>query len=607
MKKIITILCALLISTFTYAQTFTANGNVLISDNSHCYLPVSVSGLPTSMSMSFGILNSCLNITHTYTGDLKLFLISPQMDSIMLSSNNGGGGNNYTNTCFTELSPNSFISAVGVTAPFTGNFHPEYSLNLFNTASHNPNGIWKLMVKDEVAGDTGRVTSISLTFGNNPPTDPLPPPGPCGFNAVNNCFCPDGSTDCDLLPDMTASGQIIIDQHTEYPGYITLSNATPNIGWGPMEIHGVDTCFCGTTMVPCSTTVCPNGQPVKQMVMQTIYHKNGNVMTSYMRNAGTMSYHPTHGHIHVDSWADYTLREATNDPNPLNWPIVGTGTKQSFCLINLGDCTANPGLCVANNNDTLTMDSIPNAPLGNVSGCGVDQGIYVGKLDIYSQGMGGQNIQFGDICNGNYYIVSVTDPDNWFLEQDETNNAVAVPIALTDQKPLPAANFNYNINVQAGAFAGDTIAANSFWWDFGDGSPADSSNLIVAHNYSANGTYIVHFYAMNTCGTTVKTDTIVINSVGINETINNTNFFKVAPNPFNNSTNVSYLLVNGAEVNIDVYDILGSKVSTITSGYHASGNYKFEFNPTNSNLSKGTYFLKFSSNDKVSVNRIIFE
>jgi len=609
MKKIYSLIFVVYVYFSANAQSFTQNGNVHIADNAHCYLFITVSGLPTTMDTTFGITSSCVNIIHSYDGDLKLFLISPQMDSIMLSNNNGGGGDNYQNTCFAENGSNGFINSASSLAPYSGNYVPEYSLNFFNTSGHNPNGTWKLMVLDEAPGDTGRVTSLSLTFGINPPHDPLPPPGPCGFNAVNNCHCPDGSTDCDLLPDMTASGKIIIDQHTEYPGYLTMSNATPNIGWGPMEIHGVDTCFCGTTMVPCSTTVCPSGEAVKQMVKQTIYHKNGNTMTNYTRTAGTMSYHPTHGHIHVDSWANFTLREANSDPNPLNWPIVGTGTKQSFCLINLGDCTNNPGYCVANNGDTLIMDSIPNAPLGAISGCGTDQGIYAGKLDIYSQGLTGQNIQFGNICNGDYYIVSVTDPDNFFLEQDETNNAIAVPITLTDQKPLPTADFNFGMNNETVAFAGDTTHTTKFWWDFGDGSAADSINLITPHTYTNNGTYIVHFYSMNSCGTTMHTDTINIITAGVKETTtnNNTQFFKIAPNPFNQSTEISYFLINGTETNIQIFDLLGNCVETVSSGYTPAGNYKYTFNPAEMGIAKGTYILKYLSNDKVNVSRLVFE
>jgi len=43
-------------------------------------------------------------------------------------------------------------------------------------------------------------------------------------------------------------------------------------------------------------------------------------------------------------------------------------------------------------------------------------------------------------CNGRYYIVSVTDPDNNFLEISETNNHIAVPITLIRQTDCTAGN-----------------------------------------------------------------------------------------------------------------------------------------------------------------------
>ena len=105
------------------------------------------------------------------------------------------------------------------------------------------------------------------------------------------CHCPDGTEDCDLLPDMTASALIISQQHTETPGLITLSNATPNIGWGPMEIHGSNSCWCDTVNVPCNTVTCPDGSFPKQKLNQTIYHKNGNVITQPLARdlAGTFA------------------------------------------------------------------------------------------------------------------------------------------------------------------------------------------------------------------------------------------------------------------------------------------------------------------------------
>jgi hypothetical protein len=96
-----------------------------------------------------------------------------------------------------------------------------------------------------------------------------------------------------------------------------------------------------------------------------------------------MTYHPSHGHIHVDNWADFTLRSNNGDPNPRNWPIVckdflsigvkyfsAAGHKVSFCLINIGSCLEanNFGGCENNLGEEMTLDDMPNYGFGVVTG-----------------------------------------------------------------------------------------------------------------------------------------------------------------------------------------------------------------------------------------------
>lgn len=61
------------------------------------------------------------------------------------------------------------------------------------------------------------------------------------------------------------------------------------------------------------------------------------------------------------------------------------------------------------------------------------------------------------------------------------------------------------------------------------------------------------------------------------------------PNPFNPTTNIQYEIANGANVQIDVFDVLGQKVATLVNNrYHQAGTYNINFDA--SNLSSGLYF-----------------
>ena len=584
------------------AQTFSVSPNAGITDNNCTNVSIPVTGLPTIMDTAFGLCSVTVNITHTYDGDLDLWLFSPNGDSIKLANNEGGGGDNYTGTVFTEAATQSLNQSV---PPFTGNFWPMYSLNLLNNGS-DPNGSWTFRVCDEAPGDIGIISTVSLNFCTSPPATPPANAGPCGITNGAGCFCPDSSQDCNLFPDMIASADIIAANHTETPGLITLSNATPNIGWGPMEIHGSNSCWCDTVSVPCTTTICPSGNPPTEQLIQRLYHKNGNTITSFdTLTPGTMSYHPSHGHIHVNNWAVFTLRtEDTTQASPLDWPIVAQGAKISFCLINLGDCTNDYGYCRDSTGTVITMANIPNSGFGVVSGCGVDQGIYTGNLDIYSQSLSGMSIDLTNVCNGNYYIVSITDPDNNFIETNNNNNWVAVPITLTQQhNPIGSGFSNTSISGNTATFSNNNTDLTSFVWDFGDGN-TDTINNPAMHTYQFGGTYTVTLTQTNPCGT--YDTSMVITITGMDQIGNfSAQVLKAMPNPANGSTTISYQMPETGDMSLELYNMLGEKVTVIEKGKQTTGwhNADVDFNALG--LGEGAYFVKLTTANHAATMRVI--
>lgn len=590
-------LLPLLTGTSLRAQTFSTTQYGHIADNSTTLIPLVVSGLPNTIDSTFGLCSICVNIVHTYDGDLDIKIYAPNGDSVLLSNNQGGAGDNYAGTCFAENGSASVLNSV---PPFSGTIIPEGDINHLN-GGINPNGTWWIAVEDQAPQDTGHIDMFSLTFCNNPPATP---PGPCGIGSGISCQCPDGTQDCDLLPDMIASSDIIQNQHTETPGLLTLSNATPNIGWGPMEIHSSNSCWCDTVSVPCSTSLCPNGNPPTQKLLQRIYHKNGNTITYRdTLTHGTMSYHPSHGHVHINNWAWFTLRTATSNPDATTWPIVRSGSKVSFCLINLGDCTNDYGYCRDSLGNVLTMANVPNAPFGVVSGCGLDQGIYTGMLDIYDQNLPDMYIDLNGVCNGNYYIVSITDPDNNFLESKEYNNWVAAPLTLSMQSQPIGSGFNVSQNGTSVLLTNNNTDLTGFTWDFGDGSPVDTTNNPATHVYTTPGTYTITLTQENPCGTYTSTQVITISGIGESPDFNQLTL-KAQPNPSAGNTTISYLLPESDNVTLELYNMLGDRVKVIDAGRRGSGWHKVDLDLTDSNLSNGQYFVRLSTTNRVSTLRL---
>jgi len=464
MRKIFTtvlLLCALL----SKAQTYSWSGYspIIATHIDTVFIPVS--GLPTVLNTSFGVSKVCFDISHSDKTNLTVLLVSPGGNSVILVEGQGSPGNNFSGTC---VGMDGVPFQAGV-PPFSGTFLPTGNLSNFNSGI-DPNGTWMLLTSDNVNPDTGSVRFASITFSNDPPQgnglggNNLGPQGPF---IKPGLVCPGGVSGCDLLPDMTASAFDIQTSFQETPGVLRISNSTPNIGYGPLEIFGIDSCFCNGVPSPCNQA-CPNGAQLQHIIRQRIYRKipGTDTLGFYDRDAGRMTYHPEHGHLHVDHWADFTLRSATSDPDPRNWPIIGTSVKQSYCLINLRTCPGSPGYCVDNNGNNIS--NFPNYGFGYYSGCGMNQGIYPGYFDVYSTGLN-EPILLDNVCNGTYYVVSITDPNDIFLESDETNNWVVVPVTLTRQQSIPTITSNSPYLCPGGGNIVLTAStASSYLWSTGE-------------------------------------------------------------------------------------------------------------------------------------------
>ena len=340
----------------------------------------------------------------------------------------------------------------------------------------------------------------------------------CTTTNATSCVCENtSSVNCDLLPDiivglppLLASGQYGNIEYSQSGngannGRLRISVSSPNIGRGPLEVRTTNRYICGTdTVTGTAPVTCPTtGLPPKQLVVQRVYHKTNNTMSFIDRNAGSMTYHPSHGHMHVDDWGLYSLRQQTPDPNPLNWPIVGNGAKLAFCLMDYGSCSTYNGHCVDDNNNVMLNGNFPNYGLGGGNyGCSAAvQGISSGYTDIYYQSLDGMwiNIPPGT-CNGNYYIVVQLDPYNYFLEEDETNNLLVVPYTLTQQSPGAVATITPSATTPQCVGQTVTLNANSgagYTYLWSNGATTQNINVTTA------GSYVVTI-STPACGTAVS-------------------------------------------------------------------------------------------------------
>lgn len=330
-------------------------------------------------------------------------------------------------------------------------------------------------------------------------------------------------TDCDLLPDINVSWHAVLNYQggpNQVPNseLMNVTAATPNIGVGPLTVegryNGLYYYVCGTDTFSNATNsyVCPDGSNPRQLIRQRVWHKNGADMTYYDRPAGTMTYHTGHGHYHVDDWGVFTLRyQIAGEPNPLNWPIVATGAKLGFCLMDYFSCPSGSAAnhCKDDNtvynqgNNLNTSAQFPNYGLGGGGySCGVsEQGISSGWEDVYDEGLPLMWINMpANLCNGQYWIVMEVDPQDFFLESDENNNFTAVPYTITQWNAPGSPVATVSLSRQSPVICqGDSItltanAGSAFLWSNGATTQSITVNAAGAYNVTVT----------TNCGTTAS-------------------------------------------------------------------------------------------------------
>lgn len=202
-----------------------------------------------------------------------------------------------------------------------------------------------------------------------------------------------------LLPDLTVSPSPLNDNAIDYetiPGrkLLRLSNSSPNIGRGKMELRG--------------GRILGNGN---REVFQRIYLSDRSYVS---RLAGVFEHHREHNHIHFKDYAVYRLRTITPDSGV--GAIVASSEKVSFCL----------------RNSVVYNRNLPGFnPKSEYKNCSSNvQGIGVGYADFYRKNLYGQWIDITDVNPGRYWIESVVDPINRLKESNEDNNVARTMVNI---------------------------------------------------------------------------------------------------------------------------------------------------------------------------------
>ena len=104
-----------------------------------------------------------IDISHSFTRDLKITVVAPDGQRVLLVSGEGGSGDDFS---FTTFDDRADLSVRQGDAPFAGDYRPEESLDVFNGVK--PNGKWTLEVADQAFLDGGKLNSWSVSMHSTP-------------------------------------------------------------------------------------------------------------------------------------------------------------------------------------------------------------------------------------------------------------------------------------------------------------------------------------------------------------------------------------------------------------------------------------------------------
>jgi PKD repeat protein len=127
-----------------------------------------------------------------------------------------------------------------------------------------------------------------------------------------------------------------------------------------------------------------------------------------------------------------------------------------------------------------------------------------------------------------------------------------------------------------------------------------------SNTYDATGAYevcVTYTDITNVAGCLVTECETVNVTVGIDEVQQAVNTIKVSPNPIAEVGIIDVTLGRSADLQIDVYDITGARITSIMNGSRGRGDHRFEWNTAA--LSSGVYFIRVQAGDEVKTIRAV--
>jgi len=197
--------------------------------------------------------------------------------------------------------------------------------------------------------------------------------------------------------------------------------------------------------------------------------------------------------------------------------------------------------------------------------------------------------------SGKTLTVSPTEAKTYVMTASNDIGCVSEDSVRVEVDPLPRAGFTYSLTARDVTFSNTSTNADSYLWEFGDGS--DNTDRNTFHRYALDGDYTVVLTATNDCGSDDTTAVIKIENLGYERLMNSG--YSVYPNPASRTINIEKLQSTSLKYDWEIYDVNGKLVDR-TFEFITQSNYQIDV----SHLVPGVYFLEIT--DGHGLNRVKF-
>ena len=251
----------------------------------------------------------------------------------------------------------------------------------------------------------------------------------------------------------------------------------------------------------------------------------------------------------------------------------------------------NPAKKLTQQNRGFIEDLVINELMASNSSTIQDEsGSYPDWVEIY-------NTTSSEISMSGYFLTDdLSNPDKWaFPDTTIPANGILLVWADDDEKEGPMhASFNLSKSGEdAGLYkqnGSDFDAVNTL--TFGE----QTTDVSYGRDEDGTGSFI--FIDKPTPG---KLNGMIVSNEDENSSPNSIKLYQNYPNPFNPSTTISFELDNSQKITLEVFNMAGQLVETVTNRIYGAGNHSLKFQADN--LASGVYFYRLKTTNSTQTKK----